>query len=85
MNKIARLEEQLNDGVIDELGLFNLWEYYKEKGQQVWQDYIYEKDQKRKALLMKRRDEFEVKNTAFLQLYVEYLIYKEEDGQTENS
>ena len=79
MSRISQLEEQLNEGVIDEVGLFILWEYYKEEGANLWRDYIYEKNLKRKDLLRERVFKFEKRDTDFLKLYLDFLIYEAEN------
>lgn len=79
MNRIEQMEEQLALGTINDVDLEILYNYYKEEGNNIWCQYIYEKDLKRKEVLRKKRDEFDKRDTDFLKLYIEFLIYKIEN------
>jgi len=79
MNRIEVMEEQLVDGTISEVDLEILYQYYDEEGSRLWYQYIYEKDPKRKKVLWKKVEWFDKRDTDFLKVYIDFLIYQIEN------
>ncbi len=85
MRKLAKLEQQLILGEISESDLDILWEYHKEKRNQLWKDCYVEKDKEKKERIRIRRDVFDEKEGDFLKIVLEYMIFLTEEKLGNNN
>lgn len=81
MNRIEIMEGQLVTGTISDIDLGILYSYYQEEGRRVWGEYLNETDPGKKELKKKIRDEFDLRDTEFLKIYLDFLVYKTENEE----
>lgn len=81
MNRIEMMEGQLITGTISDVDLEILYSYYQEEGHRVWEEYLSETDPWKKELKKKTRNEFDLRDTEFLKIYLDFLVYKTENEE----